>query len=129
TRRAAARDPRGHLDPSQGADPGRNEPDPLAEPLARRAAEPAVLPERLRRPDCEPRDADGELAAREHDVEHSRGLVHLRVWRHRVLAADGRRLAARAADHRVARGLRALPAAPRAAASGFIASELGAALA
>src|SRR6185312_100561 len=45
--RAPARHPRGHRDPAQRADPGRDEPDPLAEPLARGAPELAVLPERL----------------------------------------------------------------------------------
>ena len=60
--RAAGRDPDGHRDPPERARAGRDEPDPLAEPLARRAAEPDVLPERLRGPNRESRDADRRVA-------------------------------------------------------------------
>ena len=42
----------------------RDEPDPLAEPLARGAAELALLPERLRRPHRQSRHADQQRAAR-----------------------------------------------------------------
>ena len=96
--RAADRDLDRHHDSPERARARRDELDPLAEPLARRASEPHVLPERLRGPDREPRDADRRQLARERDVEHPRGLVHRRLRRHRVCADDLRRLAARRAD-------------------------------
>src|SRR6185295_6981915 len=47
-RRTADRDTHGHRDTPERARARRDEPDPLAEPLARRAPEPHVLPERFR---------------------------------------------------------------------------------
>ena len=94
---------------------GRDQPHPLAEPLARGASELAVLPERLRRPHREPRDADRQRGARVRGVEHPRRLVH-RDLRHQRAGADGdRRLAARRADRPLGRRLHGLPAVLRAA--------------
>ena len=65
-----------HRDPPQRAHSGRDEPDPLAEPLARGAPELAVLPERLRRADRQPRDADGE-ALRESAMASIRAVWYI----------------------------------------------------
>src|ERR1022692_4090580 len=78
-----------HRDPPERAHPGRHQPDPLAEPLARAASGLAILPERLCRAHRQPRDADRQRAARKRDVRHSRGLVHRGLWHERV-CADGR---------------------------------------
>ena len=110
-------------------DPGRDEPHPLAEPLACRASELAVLPKRLCRPYRESRHANGELVARERDVEHPCGLVHRRLWRDGVRVAHRRRLAARDSDLHVVRQLRADPSALRAEAPRARARELRRALA
>ena len=118
-----------HLDPPHGADPGRDLPDPLAEPLARGAAELAVLPERFRRAHREPRDADRARAARQRDGEHPRGLVHRRLRRHRLTLDGDRGLAARAADARLVRRLRRAALVFRAAHARSRARELGGALA
>ena len=53
-----------------------HQPDPLAEPLARGAPVLGVLPERLRRPHRQPRDADRPGDAREPGRAAHRGLVH-----------------------------------------------------
>ena len=102
-------------DPPQRADPGRDQPDPLAEPLARGAPELAVLPERFRRAHRQPRDADRQRAARERDGEHTRRLVHRGLRRERVRADGGLGLAAGRADASVVRRLPRVPALLRAA--------------
>ena len=82
--RAARRQPRAQ----QRRRARRDQPDPLAEPLARRAPELAVLPERLRRPHRQPRHADRQRGARVRRLEHPRDLVH-RDLRHQRARADG----------------------------------------
>ena len=108
---------------------GCDQPDPLAEPLARRAAELAVLPERLRRPNRQPRHADRQCGARVRGLEHPRHLVH-RHLRHQRTRADGlRRLAARRPDRPVGDGLHVFSRLLRAAHARPLEGLVGAALA
>src|SRR6185437_8558809 len=65
----------------------RDQPDPLAKPLACGAAELDLLPERLRRPHRQPRDPDRAGVARKHRRRHQRGLVHPRLRHQRDPAA------------------------------------------
>ena len=69
----------------------RHQPDPLAEPLACGAPELDVLPERFRRPDRQPRDADRPGAARERRRGDQRRLVHPRLRHDGGRAPDGAR--------------------------------------
>ena len=84
-----------------------DEHDPLAEPLARGAAELDVLPERFRRPHRQPRHADRAGAAREPGDDVRRRLVHRRLRQQRRCCCSAvDRLAADAADPGVVRRLR-----------------------
>src|SRR5690242_9014593 len=101
----------------------------MAEPLARGAAELDVLPERLRRADCQPRDPGGAGTARERrDVVRCR-MVHRRLWQQRAAAARFHRLAADTADHPVVRRVWLHPVVLRAAVAGTLAHGVGDALA
>ena len=123
--RTADRDLVRHHDSSERARARRDELDPVAEPLARRASEPHVLPERFCGPDREPGDADRRQLARECDVEHPCGLVHRRLRRHGVCADDVGRLAARRADLRLGDRLYSRAALLRAPLARACARELG----
>ena len=118
-RRAAAAAPAGVALPRRADQPDRQswpvQHDPLAEPLARGAAELDVLPERLRRPHRQPRDADRPGAARERGDGVRRRLVHRGLRQQRAAAARLDRLAPDAADPAVVRLLRRHPALLRAA--------------
>ena len=120
--------PRGADQPDR--EPGPVQHGPLAEPLARGAAELDVLPERLRRPHRQPRAADRPVAAREPGDGVRRRLVHHRVWQQRAGAAGLRRLAPDAADPAVVLRLRRHPglfrAAPARALAGGVRDALNA---
>ena len=132
-RAGAARAPAGAArrrgDTPQRAHPGRDEPDPLAEPLARRAPELAVLPERFRRAHRQPRHADRQRAARERDGEHTRHLVHRGLRRERARADGDGGLAAGRPHAPVVRRLLRVPALFRAAHARSRARQLRGALA
>ena len=76
----------------------RVEPHPLAEPLARGAPVLGVLPERLRRPHRQPRDADRPGDPRDRRRADHRRLVHPGLRHQRADPARARRPVARAAD-------------------------------
>ena len=118
---------------SRSGEPDRQsrpvQPDPLAEPLARGAAKLDILPERLRRPHRQPRDADRAGVARKRGDGVRRRLVHHRV-RHQRHAADGlHQLAAGRTNAGVVRRLRPDAALVRAAPARALASRVGNALA
>src|SRR5215211_6559026 len=96
-----------------------HQPDPLAESLARGAAELGVFPKRLRRPHLESRHADGAGVAREPGRLGHRGLVRDRLRHDRPDHDRRRRLVADDPDpvlvrrlYRAARLLRAAHARP-----------------
>ncbi len=79
------------------------QPDPLAEPLARGAADLGVLPERFRRPHRQPGDADRPGDAREPGRADHRRLVHPGLRHQRADPARLRRSLAGAADRALVR--------------------------
>ena len=79
--------------------------DPLAEPLARGAPELGVLPERLRRPHRQPRDADRPVDPRDAGRADHGGLVHPGLRHQRGDPARVRRPLAGAADPDLVRRL------------------------
>ena len=79
--------------------------DPLAEPLARGAAELGVLPERLRRPHRQPRHADRPGDPRDAGRAADGRLVHPRLRHQRGDPARRRRPLARAAGPDLVRRL------------------------
>ena len=110
---AGVHGPRGADQPDRQPRPVQH--GPLAEPLARGAAELDVLPERLRRTHRQPGAADRPVAPREPGDGVRRRLVHHRVRQQRAGAARLGRLAPDAADPAVVLRLRRHPGLLRAA--------------
>ena len=97
--RPAAGDPARQPGAPLRRDPGRHADGPLAEPLARGAPELAVLPERLRRPHRQPRDADRLRGARNAITAGIRSVWYIFAFGGVSLGHHGRRrLAAGRAD-------------------------------
>ena len=105
------------------------QPDPLAEPLARGAAELDLLPERFRRPHRQPGDADRAGDPREPGRAADRRLVHPGLRHQRVVAAGQRRPLAGAADRALVRRLSGDAAHLRAAHARPLQDHVGGALA
>ena len=85
--RAAVGDAAAEHDHQPGDHPRVLQPDPLAEPLARGAAELDLLSERFRRANRATGHADRPVAARKRRLGHEGRLVHPCLWRRRDLAA------------------------------------------
>ena len=107
----------------------RVEPHPLAEPLACGAAILGVLPERLRRPHRQPRDADRTCDPRDRRRADHRRLVHPGLRHQRRAAARHREPVARASGHAVVRRLSRAAAPVRAAHARPLEGDVGIALA
>ncbi|KAG0773240.1 hypothetical protein G6F22_015041 [Rhizopus arrhizus] len=97
---------------------GPEQPFALADAQLRGAAEPELLPERLRRQRRQPGDADRHLAARVGGADGRFALVHRGLHRHRAVPVRAGRLAADGAVDPVAAGLCGDPGLLRAAREG-----------
>ena len=109
---------------ADGAEPDRQpgdrrqrlQPDPLAEPLARGAPVLGVLPERLRRPHRQPRDADRTGDARDASSRCITGVWYILVYgTSALMLLASRRPLAGAADRALVRRLSRAAAPVRAA--------------
>ena len=84
-----------------GGHPRADCPHPLAAAPVRGSAKPVLLPERLRRPHCQPHHADRRLAARIGRADRGRAVVRQRLHRQRAVFVRAGGLAADAAAGRV----------------------------